>query len=58
MESTKNRRQLTLKVNTKDLLPFVLLIVLIILMGGNSQNPDIRNYIRGYNTTGYDVEGS
>ena len=25
-------------------------------MGGNTQNPDIINYIRGYNTTGYVVE--
>lgn len=58
MENTSNRRLLSLKVNTKDILPFILLIVLIVLMGGNSQNPDIINYIRGYNTTGFVVEGS
>ena len=58
MENTRNRRLLTLKVRTKEILPFVILIALIILMGGNTRNPDIVNYIWSYNTTGYDVEGS
>lgn len=58
MEKTNSKRLLILKVNKKDILPFVLLIVMIVLMGGNSQNPDIINYIKGYNTTGYVVEGS
>lgn len=58
MESARSRRMLTLKIKAKDIFPFVLLIGLIILMGGNSQNPDINNYIRGFNTTGYVVEGS
>lgn len=58
MENTRNRKILTLKVNTKDILPFALLIALIILMGGNTQNPDIRNYIWSYNTTGSVIEGS
>lgn len=58
MEKVSDRKLLTLRVNTKDIVSFVFLVVLIILMGGNSQNPDIRNYIWGYTQTGYVVEGS
>ena len=57
MESARSRRMLSLKISTRDILPFVLLIALIVLMGGNSQNPDINNYIKGFYTTGYVVEG-
>ena len=58
MENTRNKRSITLKVKTNGILPFVLLVVLIILMGGNSQNPDIINYIWGYAATGNVVDGS
>ena len=58
MENTRNRRLLTLKVSTKEILPFVILIALIILMGGNTQNPDIGNYIWSYKITGSVIEES
>lgn len=58
MNNANNSRQLTLRVNAKDILPFVLIIVLAVLMGGNSQNPDIKNYIYGYRTVGYVIDGS
>lgn len=58
MEKANERRQLAIKVNAKDTLPLVLLIVLVVFMGGNTRNPDIDNYIRGFSATDYVVEGS
>ena len=58
MENAKSGKLLTLRVNTKEIIPFLMLIALIVLMGGNSQNPDIKNYIFGYRITSYVAEGS
>ena len=58
MENDEQNGLLTLRLYTEDILPFVFVIVLIVLMGGSSQNPDIENYISGYKTIGYIAEGS
>ena len=54
------RKRISLKIRIDHIFPFVLLVLIIIFVGGNSVNPDIKNYMTSYSNTGVagQIEGS